>query len=45
MKKIALNEFFGGNPELLTMVVNDLILVQVSVDSISTGWSMKKVWE
>jgi len=45
MKKIVLNEFFGGDPELLTMVVNDLILVWVSVDGVSTGWSVEKVWE
>jgi len=32
MEEVALNKFFRWNPEFLTVVINDLILVRVAVD-------------
>ena len=45
MKEIALNKLFGGNPELLTAVVNDLVLVRVTIDGVSAGGSGEEVRE
>jgi len=40
-----LNKFFGGNPELFTLVIDDLILIGVSVNSKGTGRGVEKVGE
>jgi len=45
MEEITLNKFFLWDPELLTMVVNDLVLMRVAVDGISTSGSGKEVGE
>jgi len=39
----VLNEFFGGDLELLTTVVNNLVLVRVLVDGKGAGRSVEKV--
>jgi len=40
-----LNKFFGWDPELLTMVINDLVLVRVMFDGVSAGRSVEEVGE
>jgi len=37
------NKLFGGNPELFASVIDDLILVGVSVDSVSAGGGSEEV--
>ena len=43
MKEVALNKFFGENPELFTAVINNLVLVRVIIDGVSAGRSSKEV--
>ena len=40
-----LNKFFGRNPELFTVVINDLVLVRVTIDSVSADGSGEEVRE
>jgi len=40
-----LYKLFSGDPELLTAVVDDLVLVRVSVDSVSAGGGVKEIGE
>ena len=42
-EEIPFNKFLGENPKLLTMVVNDLILVRVSVNGKGTGGGMEEI--
>jgi len=42
-KEILFYKFFRWYPELLSMVVNDLVLVRVTVDGISAGRSSEEV--
>ena len=44
-EEVALDKFFRRNPEFLTTVVNDLVLVRVAINGISTGQSVEKVRE
>ena len=44
-KEVACNKFFQWYPKLLTAVVNDLVLVGVSVDSVGTGWGVEEIGE
>ena len=44
-KEVAFNKFFRGDPKLLTMVVDNLVLVWVSVDGKGAGRGMEKIGE
>jgi len=44
-EEITLNEFFQRNPEFLTTVVNDLVLVRVAVNSEGAGGGMEEIGE
>ena len=44
-KEILLYELFGWYPKLLSAVVDDLVLVQVTVDSEGTGGGMEEIRE
>ena len=43
MKEVTLNEFFSGNPELFTLIVDNLILMGVAVDGVGAGGSMEEI--
>jgi len=43
MEEVALNKFFRWNPEFLTTVVNNLILVRVVVDGEGASGGSKEV--
>ena len=43
MKEITLYEFFSGDPELLTAVVDDLVLVRVTIDGVGAGGSVEEI--
>ena len=45
MKEVVLNKLLGWNPEFLATVVNDLVLVRVTVDGVGAGRSVEKVGE
>jgi len=45
MKEIALNKFFGRNPELFASVIDDLILMGVSVNSEGASRGSEEVGE
>jgi len=45
MEEVALNKFFQWNPEFLTAVVNDLILVRVAVDGEGASRGSKEIWK
>ena len=45
MKKVALDKFLLGNPELFSAVVNNRVLMRVTVNNISTGGGMEEVGE
>jgi len=44
-EEVTLDKFFRWDPELLTTVVNDLVLVRVAINGVSTGQSVEKVRE
>jgi len=44
-KEIADCKFFQRYPEFLTTVIDDLVLVRVAIDGVSTGGSSKEVRE
>jgi len=44
-EEVALNKFFRWNPEFLTVVVNDLILVRVAVDGEGASRGSEEVGE
>ena len=45
MEEVPFDVFLLRYPKFLTLVVNDGVLVGVSVDSISTGGSSEKIRE
>jgi len=44
-KEIALYKFFGGDPKLLTMVVDDLVLMGMLVNGEGAGRGMEEIGE
>jgi len=44
-EEVALDKFFRWDPELLTMVVNDLVLVRVAVDGVGAGGGVEEIGE
>jgi len=40
-----LYEFFSGDPKLLAAVVDNLVLVRVTVDGVGAGWGMEEIEE
>jgi len=44
-EKVTFNKFFLRNPKLLTAVVDNLVLVRVTVDGIGAGRSVEEVRE
>jgi len=45
MEEVTLNKFFRWNPEFLTTVVNDLILVRVAVDGEGASGGSEEIGE
>jgi len=44
-EEVVLNKFFLWDPKLLTLVVDNLVLVQVMVDGKGTGGGMEEIGE
>ena len=44
-KGVPIDKFFLGNPKFLSVVVDDVVLVGVSVFDKGTGGGRKEVWE
>jgi len=42
-EEVALDKFFQWNPKFLTTVVNDLVLVRVTVNGEGAGRGMKEI--
>ena len=43
MEEVALYKFLGGDPKLLTLVIDNLVLMRVTIDGISTGRGREEV--
>jgi len=45
MKEVPFNKLFLGNPELFSVVVDDGVLVRVTVNNVSAGGGMEEIGE
>jgi len=45
IEEVTLDEFFLRDPELFSVIVNDCVLMGMSVNGEGTGRSMEEVWK